>query len=157
MFETVYKYLENNKSDVVFGQLISAVGRQVKNQDTKEIQRYSPYTDVNLEWVDEFTKSKLRSIQEYFVYLDIAPILALQIPEYQNLIAYVEGRGSKIFFISYFRDEYDIMKQVIPNNMAPYFDIDPNTKYCRDNGYHATAEEQENYFQSLVDFIRKTL
>ena len=155
VFETVYKYLENNKSDVVFAQLISAVGRQVKNQDTKEIQRYSPHTDENLEWVDEFTKSKLRSIQEYFVYLDIAPILALQIPEYQKLIAYAEDRGSKIFFISYFRDEYNIMKQVIPNNMAPYFDLDPNTKYCKDNGYHATPEEQENYSQSLVDFIRK--
>jgi hypothetical protein len=155
VFETVYKYLENNKSDVVFAQLISIVGRQVKNQSTKEIRRYSPHTDGNLDWVDEFTKSNLKNIQECFVYLDIAPILALQIPEYQKLIAYAEDRGSKIFFISYFRDEYDIMKQVIPNNMAPYFDIDPNTKYCKDNGYHATPEEQENYSQSLVDFIRK--
>jgi len=155
VFETVYKYLENNKSDVVFAQLISAVVRQVKNQNTKEIQRYSPHTDKNLEWVDKFTKSKLRSIQEYFVNLDIAPILALQIPEYQKLIAYAEDCGSKIFFISYFRDEYDILKQVIPNNMAPYFDLDPNTKYCKDNGYHATPEEQETYSQSLVDFIRK--
>ena len=76
-------------------------------------------------------------------------------PEYQKLVAYAEDRGSKIFFISYFRDEYDPMKQVIPNNMAPYFDIDPNTKYCKDNGHHATPEEQENYSQSLVDFIRK--
>ena len=155
VFETVYRYLENNKSDVVFAQLISAVARQVKNQDTKEIRRYSPHTDEKLEWVDEFTKSKIRSIQEYFVYLDVRPILALQMSEYQKLIAYAEDRGSKIFFISYFRDEYDILKQVIPNNMAPYFDIDPNTKYCKDNTYHATPEEQENYSQRLVDFIRK--
>ena len=155
IFETVYKYLKNNKVDVCLVQLIGTVGRQVKNANTKEIYRWSPHTNKNLDHVDEFTKSKLKSIQEYFVYLDIAPILALQIPEYQKLIAYAEDRGSKIFFISYFRDEYDIMKQVIPNNMAPYFDLDPNTKYCKDNGYHATPEEQENYSQSLVDFIRK--
>ena len=155
IFETVYKYLKNNKVDVCLVQLIGTVGRQVKNTNTKEIYRWSPHTNKNLDHVDEFTKSKLKNIQEYFVYLDITPILALQMPEYQKLISYAVDRGSKIFFISYFRDEYDSMKQVIPNNMAPYFDLDPNTKYCKDNGYHATPEEQENYFQSLVDFIRK--
>jgi hypothetical protein len=155
IFETVYKYLKNNKVDVCLVQLIGTVGRQVKNANTKEIYRWSPHTNKNLDHVDEFTKSKLKNIQEYFVYLDTTPILALQMPEYQKLISYAVDRGSKIFFISYFRDEYDSMKQVIPNNMAPYFDLDPNTKYCKDNGYHATPEEQENYFQSLVDFIRK--
>jgi len=155
IFETVYKYLKNNKVDVCLVQLIGTVGRQVKNANTKEIYRWSPHTNKNLDHVDEFTKSKLKNIQEYFVYLDTTPILALQMSEYQKLISYAVDRGSKIFFISYFRDEYDSMKQVIPNNMAPYFDLDPNTKYCKDNGYHATPEEQENYFQSLVDFIRK--
>jgi len=155
IFETVYKYLKNNKVDVCLVQLIGTVGRQVKNENTKEIYRWSPHTNKNLDHVDEFTKSKLKNIQEYFVYLDTTPVLALQMPEYQKLISYAEDRGSKIFFISYFRDEYDPMKQVIPNNMAPYFDIDPNTKYCKDNGHHATPEEQENYSQSLVDFIRK--
>ena len=155
IFETVYKYLKNNKVDVCLVQLIGTVGRQVKNANTKEIYRWSPHTNKNLDHVDEFTKSKLKNIQEYFVYLDTTPILALQMPEYQKLISYAVDRGSKIFFISYFRDEYDSMKQVIPNNMAPYFDLDPNTKYCKDNGYHATPEELENYFQSLVDFIRK--
>ena len=155
IFETVYKYLKNNKVDVCLVQLIGTVGRQVKNANTKEIYRWSPHINKNLDHVDEFTKSKLKNIQEYFVYLDTTPILALQMSEYQKLISYAVDRGSKIFFISYFRDEYDSMKQVIPNNMAPYFDLDPNTKYCKDNGYHATPEEQENYFQSLVDFIRK--
>ena len=157
IFETVYKYLKNNKVDVCLVQLIGTVGRQVKNENTKEIYRWSPHTNKNLDHVDEFTKSKLKNIQEYFVYLDTTPVLALQMPEYQKLVAYAEDRGSKIFFITYFRDEYDIMKQVIPNNMAPYFDIDPNTKYCKDNGHHATPEEQENYSQSLVDFIRKII
>lgn len=155
ILESVYKYLKNNKADVCFVQLISPIARQVKDAKTKEIYRWSPHTNMNLDHVDQFTKSKLKSIQEYFVYLDTIPILALQMPEYQKLVAYAEERGSKIFFITYFLSEYNSMKQVIPNNMAPYFDIDPNTKYCQDNGYHATPEEQENYFQSLIDFIRK--
>ena len=154
IFETVYKYLKNNKVDVCLVQLIGTVGRQVKNANTKEIYRWSPHTNKNLDHVDEFTKSKLKNIQEYFVYLDTTPIIALQIPEYKKLIAYAENRGSKIFFISHYNDEYQSIKQVIPNNMAPYFEIDYTTKYCKDNGHHATPEEQENYSQRLIDFVR---
>ena len=155
VFETVYRYLEHNTAEIVFAQLVSTVVRQVKDQDTKKIKRYSPHTDGDLDWFDEFTQSNLKSIQNYFVNLDVAPIIALQIPDYQKLIDYAEDRGSKIFFISYFRDEYDTFNSIFPNNIAPYFNIDPNTKYCKDNGHHATPEEQENYFQSIVDFIGK--
>ena len=44
-------------------QLIGTVGRQVKNANTKEIYRWSPHTNKNLDHVDEFTKSKLKNIQ----------------------------------------------------------------------------------------------
>ena len=154
IFETVYKYLKNNKVDVCLVQLTGAVTRQVKNANTKEIYRWSPHLNKNLDHVDEFTKLKLKNIQEFFVYLDTSPIIALQIPEYKKLIAYAENRGSKIFFISHYSDEYQLFKQVIPNNMAPYFEIDYTTKYCKDNGHHATPEEQENYSQRLIDFVR---
>ena len=110
--ETVYRYLDKNKSDVAFVQLISAVGRQVKNQSTKEIIRYSPHTDEKLDWYDEFTQSKVKSIQEYFVHLDVAPIIALQIPDYQKLIEYAVDCGTKVFIISYFSYEYEIYKKV---------------------------------------------
>ena len=46
-------------------------------------------------------------------------------------------------------------KKAFPNNVAPYFDIDPETKYCKDNGYHAPPEEHEIYVQNLIDFIGK--
>ena len=153
--ESTYRYLGENKCDVAFVQLISSIARQVKNKDTGEVKRYSPHIQKDLEWHDEFTQLRLKSIQEYFVYLDVAPILALQILQYKKLIDYAVDRGTKIFFVIYFREEYEIMKKVLPNNVAPYFAIDPNSKYCKDNGYHATPEEQENYFQNLVDFARK--
>ena len=153
--ETVYRYLSNNKCDVAFVQLISSVARQVKNTVTGEIQRYSPHIQEDLDWHDKFTQLKLKSIQEYFVYLDIAPILALQVLEYKKLIDHALARGTKVLIVSYFRDEYEIFKKVFPNNVAPYFDIDPNTKYCKDNGYHAPPEEHENYCTSLVDFVGK--
>ena len=153
--ETVYKYLDNNKCNIAFVQLISAVVRQVKNKHTKEIIRYSPHTDKISKWHDEFTDLKVKTIQEYFVNLNVAPIIALQIPDYQRLIEYAKKRGTNLYIISYFRDEYEIYKKVFPNNVAPYFDIDPNSEYCLKNGYHATVEEQEAYFQNLVDFSSK--
>jgi hypothetical protein len=155
IFETVYAFLKNNKVEVCLVQLICVIVRQIKDADTKEIYRWSAHMDNSLDHTDEFTQTKLKAIQQHFVYLTESPILALQIPEYKDLIEYAEDRGSKIFFTSYFHDEYKTLQKVIPNNMAPYFYIDPNTKYCKDNGYHATPEEQENYFQSLVDFTRK--
>lgn len=155
IFETVYKYLKNNKVDVCLVQLVGVVARQVKNANTKEIYRWSPHLNKNLDHVDEFTKLKLKKIQEYFVYLDTNPILALQIPEYKKLIAYAENRGSKIFFISHYSDEYQLFHQVIPNNMAPYFEINYANKYAKNNNGHANPEEQENYSQRLIDFIRE--
>lgn len=155
IFETVYTFLKTNKVEVCLVQLIGVTARQVKDADTKEIYRWSAHMDNSLDHTDEFTQTKLKAIQQHFVYLTESPILALQIPEYKDLIEYAENRGSKIFFTSYFLDEYKTLQKVIPNNMAPYFHIDPNTKYCRDNGHHATPEEQENYFQSLVDFVSK--
>ena len=153
--ETVYRYLDGNKCDVSFVQLISSVARQVKNINTGELKRYSPHMQEDLDWHDAFTQLKLKSIQKYFVYLDVAPIIALQILEYKKLIDYAVARGTKIFLVSYFRDEYEIFKKLLPNNVAPYFDIDPNSEYCRNNGYHATPQEHESYFQNLVDFIGK--
>ena len=153
--ETVYKYLDKNKCDVAFVQLSSIVGRQVKNSDTGEIKKYSPHFDEDMNCHDAFTNLKLKHIQRYFVYLDVAPILALQVVEYQKLIDHAMKRGTKVFFISYFRDEYEIYKKAFPNNVAPYFDIDPQTKYCKDNGYHAPPEEHEIYVQNLIDFIGK--
>ena len=64
----------------------------------------------------------------------------------QDLILELQGTQS---------DEYQIFKKLLPNNVAPYFNIDPSSKYCRNNGYHATPEEHESYFQNLVDFIGK--
>ena len=58
----------------------------------------------------KFTQLKLKSIQEYFVYLDVAPIIALQILEYKKLIDYALASGTKILLVSYFRDEYEIFK-----------------------------------------------
>ena len=153
--ETVYRYCNGNKCDVAFVQLVSSVARQVKNIDTGEVKRYSPHIQEDLNWHDKFTQLKLKSIQEYFVYLDVAPIIALQILEYKKLIDYAVARGTKIFLVSYFDDEYQIFKKLLPNNVAPYFNIDPDSEYCRNNGYHATPEEHESYFQNLVDFVGK--
>ena len=153
--ETVYRYYDGNKCDVAFVQLVSSVARQVKNIDTGEVKRYSPHIQEDLNWHDKFTQLKLKSIQEYFVYLDVAPIIALQILEYKKLIDYAVARGTKIFFVSYFDDEYQIFKKLLPNNVAPYFNIDPDSEYCRNNGYHATPEEHKSYFQNLVDFVGK--
>jgi len=153
--ETVYRYHDGNKCDVAFVQLVSSVVRQVKNIDTGEVKRYSPHIQEDLHWYDTFTQLKLKSIQKYFVYLDVAPIIALQILEYKKLIDFAVARGTKIFLVSYFRDEYQIFKKLLPNNVAPYFNIDPSSKYCRNNGYHATPEEHESYFQNLVDFSGK--
>tara|TARA_B100000424_G_C22929880_1_gene494684 strand:- start:1112 stop:2164 length:1053 start_codon:yes stop_codon:yes gene_type:complete len=153
--ETVYRYYDGNKCDVAFVQLVSSVARQVKNIDTGEVKRYSPHIQEDLNWHDKFTQLKLKSIQEYFVYLDVAPIIALQILEYKKLIDYAVARGTKIFLVSYFDDEYQIFKKLLPNNVAPYFNIDPDSEYCRNNGYHATPEEHESYFQNLVDFVGK--
>ena len=153
--ETVYRYHSANKCDVAFVQLISSIARQVKNIETGEVKRYSPHIQEDLNWHDTFTQLKLKAIQKYFVYLDVAPIIALQILEYKKLIDYAVARGTKIFLVSYFRDEYEIFKKLLPNNVAPYFNIDPNSEYCRNNGYHATPQEHESYFQNLVDFIGK--
>ncbi len=153
--ETVYRYYDGNKCDVAFVQLVSSVARQVKNIDTGEVKRYSPHIQEDLNWHDKFTQLKLKSIQQYFVYLDVAPIIALQILEYKKLIDYAVARGTKIFLVSYFDDEYQIFKKLLPNNVAPYFNIDPDSEYCRNNGYHATPEEHESYFQNLVDFVGK--
>ena len=153
--ETVYRYYDGNKCDVAFVQSVSSVARQVKNIDTGEVKRYSPHIQEDLNWHDKFTQLKLKSIQEYFVYLDVAPIIALQILEYKKLIDYAVARGTKIFLVSYFDDEYQIFKKLLPNNVAPYFNIDPDSEYCRNNGYHATPEEHESYFQNLVDFVGK--
>ena len=119
--ETVYRYYDGNKCDVAFVQLVSSVARQVKNIDTGEVKRYSPHIQEDLNWHDKFTQLKLKSIQEYFVYLDVAPIIALQILEYKKLIDYAVARGTKIFLVSYFDDEYQIFKKLLPNNVAPYF------------------------------------
>jgi len=155
VFETVYEYLKKNSAGTIFAQLVSHCVRQVKNTVTKKIERWSAYQDANLEVIDEFTGLRLKSLQEYFVYLDTTPIISLQVPEYKKLIECANESGSKIYFISYFQDEYDVLKKAIPNSMAPYFNIDPDSKYCKDNGYHATYNEQENYFQTLVDFNQK--
>ena len=153
--ETVYRYHSGNKCDVAFVQLVSSIARQVKNIDTGEVKRYSPHIQEDLDWHDTFTQLKLKSIQKYFVYLDVAPIIALQILEYKKLIDYALASGTKILLVSYFRDEYEIFKTLLPNNVAPYFNIDPDSEYCRNNGYHATPQEHESYFQNLVDFIGK--
>ena len=157
VFETVYHYLQENTAKIIFVQLISSVVRQVKNIKTKQLKRYSPHMEDDLDYFDELTQSSLKSIQNYFVHLDVAPIIALQIPEYQKLIRYAEEKGSKIYFVNYFQDEHKIFNTIFPNNMAPYFRIDTNTKYYKENGAHATVEEQEIYYQSIVDFIGKTL
>jgi len=156
LFATIYEYLKNeNKSRIIFAQLISHTVRQVKNKEKNELYRWSAHQNKNLSWVDDFTKMRLESIQKSFVNLDTDPIIALQIPEYKKLIDHCIASGSKIFFISYFQDEFDALQQAIPSNMAPYFNLDPNTEYCKNNGYHATPEEHNKYFENLVDFVGK--
>ena len=156
VFATVYQYLKNqNKSKIIFAQLISHAARQVKDKEGNTIYRWSAHESKDLDCVDDFTKMRLESLQKSFVYLDTDPIIALQIPEYKKLIDHCTANHSKIFFISYFKDEFNALQQAIPNNMAPYFNLDPNTEYCRNNGYHATPDEQNKYFENLVDFVGK--
>lgn len=156
VFTTVYEYIKNkNRSKIIFAQLISHTARQVRIKEKNLIYRWSAHQNKDLDCIDDFTKKTLRSLQESFVCLDIDPIIALQISEYKKLIDYCTKNGSKIFFISYFRDEFNALQQAIPNNLAPYFNLDPNTAYCRNNGYHATPDEHNKYFENLVDFVGK--
>ena len=157
IFENVKYFFQHNHSKIIFIQLINCVGRQIKNSATKELYRWSIHLDNSRreDFIDEFTGMTPKNILDYFVYLDVVPLLALQLPYIQEFINEVEQRGSKIYLISYFKDEYDIYKKAFPDNIAPYFDIDPNTKYCKDNGYHATPEEQENFYKKLVSFCQE--
>lgn len=155
VFETVYKFLENNKSSTCFVQLVSSIGRQVKNSKTGEIKRWSAHENNNLEWVDNFTGVQLKSIQEHFVYLDVKAIMSLQIPEYIKITKHAEKCGSKIYFVIHHKEEYEVLKNIIPNNLAPYFNIDITSQYCKDNDYHATYQEHQDYCESLIDFIGK--
>ena len=157
IFENVKYFFQHNHSKIIFIQLINCVGRQIKNSATRELYRWSIHLDNSKreDFIDEFTGMTPKNILDYFVYLDVVPLLALQLPYIQEFINEVEQRGSKIYLISYFKDEYDIYKKAFPDNIAPYFDIDPNTKYCKDNGYHATPEEQENFYKKLVSFCQK--
>jgi len=156
IIENVKYFLKYNHSNVIFLQFISVLGRQIKNTTTGEVYRWSLHLDNSKEdtFIDEFTGMTPKNILDYFVYLDIVPLLAVQIPLIQYFLDEVEKKKIKIYLISYFREEYDIYKKAFPNNVAPYFDIDPNCKYCKDNGYHASPEEHEQFFKKLVNFYQ---
>jgi len=157
IFENVKYFFQHNHSKIIFIQLISCLGRQIKNSATGELYRWSMHLDNSKEeeFYDEFTGMTPKNVLDYFVYLDVVPLLAIQLPYIQNLINTIEQKNSKVYLVSYFKDEYDIYKKAFPNNIAPYFNIDSNTKYCKDNGYHATPDEQEKYCNELVNFIQE--
>lgn len=157
IFENVKYFFQHNHSKVVFVQVVNCLARQIKNSTTKETYRWSIHLDNSKEesFIDEFTGMTPKNILDHFVYLDVAPLLAVQLPYVQNFINDIEQKNSKIYLISHFKDEYDIYKQGLTKNIAPYFDIDPTTKYCKDNGYHATPDEHERYCNKLVNFIQE--
>jgi len=157
IFENVKHFFKHNNSKIVFIQLISCLGRQIKNSSTGKLYRWSLHLDNSKQndFIDEFTGITPKHILDYFVYLDIVPLLALQLPYIQELIDENEQRGSRVYLISYFKQEYNVYKKAFPNNVTPYFDIDPNTKYCKDNGYHATLEEHEKFYENLVNFCKE--
>jgi len=153
----VKHFFQHNHSKIIFIQLISALVRQIKNSSDGELYRWSIHLDNSKEerFIDEFTGMTPKRVLDYFVYLDVAPLLALQLPYIQNFINTFEQKNSKVYLVSYHKDEYKIYKKAFPDNIAPYFDIDPNTKYCKDNGYHATVEEHTRYFKELTKFIQE--
>jgi len=157
IIENVKYFLKHNHSKVIFIQLISCLGRQIKNATTGEIYRWSLQLDNSKEdsFIDKFTGVTPKNILDYFVHLDIIPLLALQVPYIRQTINEIEQRNTKVYLISYFKQEYDVYRKAFPDNIAPYFDIDPNTKYCLDNGYHAPPEEHEEFFKNLVNFYKK--
>jgi hypothetical protein len=156
IIENIKYFLKYNHSNVIFLQLISVLGRQIKNTTTGEVHRWSLHSDNSKEdtFIDEFTGMTPKNILDYFVHLDIVPLLAVQIPLIRQFLDEVEKKKIKIYLISFFREEYDIYKKIFPNNVAPYFDINPNGKYCKDNNYHASPEEHEEFFKNLVNFYQ---
>lgn len=156
IIENVKYFLKYNHSNIIFLQFISILGRQIKNTQTGEVYRWSLHLENSKEdtFIDEYTGMTPKSILDYFVHLDIVPLLAVQIPLLRQFLDEVEKNKIKIYLISYFREEYDIYKKIFPNNVAPYFDIDPDGKYCKDNGYHASPEEHEEFFKNLVNFYQ---
>lgn len=157
IFDSVKKYFsKNNKAKVIFVQLVNTVARQIKNEKTKKNSRYTIHdrSAMTEDYKDEFTNMTPKTITNCFVRLNTIPILALQIPEYQNLINLAKKHGCKLFFISYFREEHKIIEEIFPNNTAPYFDIDPDDPYVQANGYHATVEEQSTYGTKILNFYQ---
>jgi hypothetical protein len=157
IFENTKYFFKHNTSKIVFVQLIGCVGRQIKNSTTGELYRWSIHLDNSKQegFIDKFTGITPKQILDYFVYLDVVPLLALQLPYLQEFIDEIEQKGGRVYLISYFKEEYDVYEKAFPNNIAPYFDLDPNTKYCKDNGYHATPDEQENFYKKLVSFCQE--
>jgi len=157
IIENVKYFLKYNHSKFIFIQFISCLGRQIKNATTGEIYRWSLHLNNSKEdsFIDKFTGMTPKDILDYFVHLDIIPLLALQIPYIRQVVNEIEQQNTKVYLISYFKQEYDVYRKAFPNNIAPYFDINPNTKYCLDNGYHATPKEHEEFFKNLANFYKK--
>jgi hypothetical protein len=157
ILENVKYFLQNNYSKVIFIQLVNCLVRQIKNSKTGKIYRWSLHLENSKEddFIDEFTGITPKNILDYFVYLDVIPLLSLQIPYIRELLENIEKQDIKVYLISHFKEEYDVYKNVFPNNVAPYFNIDSETKYSKDNGYHANPTEHEEFFKSLVNFYEK--
>lgn len=160
IFDSIKKFYKNeNQTKIAFIQLISTVGRQIKNNLTQKLERYQIHKKLSLaqNYIDTFTNTTPKQITDFFAFLNIRPILAAQLVEYKELVDMCTANNTKVFFISYFKDEHEVLERALPHNIAPYFDVDPNDEYVKTNGYHANPKEHKIFAEKLLTFYQNLL